>query len=188
MYLLLAGVLIAATALIVSAAPGSDSNPGYRFSLTITSPDQKDITFSGASLAGDVSLKGKVGAIETIDLLTGGKLYALTPAIQTARELGNPAHPATDASGWPEWLVEPGRVNPITFGELIGQKSDAMGDVSFGAGGTITAKFDGGKLVQLKFPSVTGKGTTVYNYSDFKEDISLHSTDFVVPTNYQTTK
>ena len=186
--LMFAGMIIAVITLVVSASLGEEGPTGYRFTMTMANPSQDDVVFSGAVLGKDLSLEHKIGAIKTIDLLSGGKLYILTPAIKTAREVENPDPPKKDAAGWPQWLVAPGHINPLTFAGVIGQQANANGEVPFGAFDQITAKFEAGRLVQLKFPSPTGKGTTVYNYTDFKEDKQLSSVDFAVPADYQKSK
>jgi hypothetical protein len=185
--LLLTALAVGSSAILITAS-SADQNSGYRFTMTMANPGQDNVTFSGSALGGDLSLKSKIGAIETIDLMSGGKLYILTPAIQTARGLDNPAPPSSDSSGWPSWLIEPARVHPLTFAGIIGQQSDVKGEVLFGSDGKISANFESGRLVLLKFPSPSGKGTVTYTYSDFKEDKALQASEFEVPANYQKSK
>jgi hypothetical protein len=178
---LIAAILILSTSIISYA-----EESGFTFSMTMQSPGQDDAIYAGASLGDDMSLKGKVGEIETITLLSSGKLYVLTPAIRTARELENPDSPPTerDSADWSDWLLEPGRVNPLKFAEVIGEEPDLTDQVHFGAGSRMEAKFESGRLVRLSFPSPSGEGDVVYSYSDFTEAPDLKPEDFQVPSSY----
>ena len=180
---LIAAILILSTSIISYA-----EETGFTFSMTMQSPGQDDAIYAGASLGDDMSLKGKVGEIETITLLSSGKLYVLTPAIRTARELENPDSPPTerDSADWSDWLAEPGRVNPLKFAEVIGEEPEATlsDQVRFGAGSRIEAKFEDGRLVRLTFPSPSGEGSVVYTYGDFTPDPDLKPEDFQVPSDY----
>ena len=183
--LVLAVVLAVVAFMMLPSSRGQEASGGYSFTMTMASPGQDDVVFSGNVLGGDMSLRGRVGGIETVDLLTGGKLYLLTPAIRTAKELDNPDPPGRNTDDWPEWLLEPGRVNPLTFASVLGEDSDKNGQVNFGADGKVEAVFDHGKLGELHFPSPSDGGTITYTYSDFEQDASLTKADFEVPEGYR---
>ena len=174
--------------LAIAGSAGPNEPKGVTFSMTMESPGRDPVLFSGAALGGDMKLVAKIGGIETVNLLTGGSLYILTPAIRTAREVENPDPPARDSGEWPEWLIEPGRVSPLTFAEVLGEDGEVDGQVRFGAGTRVDARFDHGRLVQLRFPSPSGEGSVVYIYGDFEEDADLASEDFQVPSGYKITE
>jgi hypothetical protein len=175
----IAAILILSISIIAHAEA-----TGFHFTMIMASPGQDDATYVCSSLGDDMSLEGKIGNIATKTLLSGGKLYALTPAIKTFREIENPDPPAKDSADWPDWLLEPGRVNPLKFADILGQQQDLTDSVRFGAGGQIEAKFDHGRLVRLSFPSPSGEGNVVYSYSDFAEAPDLKPEDFQVPSDY----
>jgi len=164
------------------AAEGT-AGDGTRFAMVMETPD-RTVEFKGAALGEDCSLTGVVGGIETVILLTGGKLYTLTPAIKTASEIDIPDPPDVDAARWPEWLTEPGRVNPLTFAKLIGLTDDFNGKKAIGEGETVGLEFTSGVLDCICFPNPEGEGTITYTYTDFESDPGIKSEDFAIPPDY----
>ncbi len=179
---LLALALILGACASGRAAEGT-ARDGTRFAMAMETPD-RTVEFKGAALGEDFSLTGVVGGIETIISLTGGKLYTLTPAIKTASEIDIPEAPDVDAAGWPEWLTEPGRVNPLTFATLIGLTDDFNGKKAIGENETVGLEFTSGVLDCASFPNPEGEGTISYTYSDFESDPTIKSEDFAVPPDY----
>ena len=182
--------LIALTASMMLAGglilPGSaaDESAGYRFTLTISSQGIDPVVLDGAVLGDKVLLRGDVQGIETKYLLTQDCLYILTPAIHSATEVENIDPPSRNSGDWSEWLLEPGRVNPLTFAGMIGEDSDKDGSVDFGRDGAVEAVFDTGRLTRLSFPSPSDETSIVYSYTDFMEDPDLSASDFEVPEGY----
>ena len=179
-------ILLVATSLSCSSrvVAQEDEEVGVRFTMTMEAPDRDAVEFDGAALGEDFGLTGVVGGIATRTILTGGKLYALTPAIKTAREVDNPPPPARDEDGWAEWLIEPGRINPVTFDARIGLRSDFDGETSLGDTESVAAIFDHGKLASIEFHVPPQEGTISYTYSDYEDDDSITANDFRVPDDY----
>jgi hypothetical protein len=181
-------VIIALTGVVLGQSGGSEvAVAAYRFQMVIESPGRDDVTFAGAALDCDLRLKATVGGIETAMILNESGLFILTPAIRTARNVETSDPPGVDEAGWSEWLIEPARVNPLTFHELIGEEPDVDGQVRIAAGNSVEARFSDGILQSLSFPSPSGDGTITYAYSDFEEDDELVKSDFQVPADFLTT-
>jgi len=161
-----------------------DEAAGVTFKLTMSTPGRDAAEFTGIALGDDCRLTGVVGGIQSVTLLTGGKLYWLTPAIKTAREIENPSPPGRDEGGWPAWLAEFGRVNPLSFAGLVGLEEDVDGQVRIGENNRIDLRFDSGRLVSLSFPAEGREGSITYTYSDFQSDADIGEDDFALPDDY----
>ena len=163
------------------------TDTGATFTLVMEVPGQNNVEFSGAALSDDSRLEGRVGGIESVKLLSDGHLYILTPAIKTAREIDNPGIPGANSDSWPEWLSEPGRINPLSFAEATGQADDISDTVRIGQGGQVSATFEDGILKSIRFPNPDGDGSITYTYRNFESDSDLTASDFEVPDDYLTT-
>ncbi len=161
-----------------------DEADGIRFVMVMNAPGRDAVEFTGAALGDDCRLKGVVGGIETVNLLTGGRLYVLNPAIKTAREIDNPRPPGLDEAGWAEWLIEPGRVNPLSFAEMAGLDRDIDGEMFAGERDEVALEFEDGRLVFVEFPKPGGGGRISYEYSDFEADSDISERDFEIPGDF----
>lgn len=180
-------IILAIPALIYAGGESSSDN-GYTFTLEISNPGSDRITFNGSVLGDNMKLSSTVGGIQTVNLITGGKFFVLTPAIKTATELDLPDAPSPDGETWQEWLSEPAHINPLNFARIAGAARDADGEVTFGADGCITALFTDGRLASLWFPANGSREEVMYNYSNFEEDSELSRADFQVPDDYLVTE
>jgi len=161
-----------------------DAETGMRFDMTMNVPGRDPVELSGAALGTDSSLAGTLGGITTRTILTGGRLYSLNPSIKTAREIENPPPPATDEDGWAEWLIEPGRINPLTFATTVAMASDFDGETTFGDDESVNAVFDHGKLSSIEFDVPEQDEPVTYTYSGFEEDEDISPADFDIPDDY----
>ena len=168
-----------------SAARAEPGDKGMRFVMTMHAGDRAPVEFDGTALGTDCRLVSVVGGIETITLLTGVKLYSLTPSIMTASEVDNPNPPGSGEPGWEEWLIEPGRINPITFYEKAGVEGDFSGEKAIGEGGAVKLVFDDGILLSVEFSAGRDNSRIVYNYEGFRQDGSLKPEDFAIPDGYR---
>jgi hypothetical protein len=166
------------------AQTGPDEAAGVSFKMTMSAPGRDAVEFTGMALGDDCKLTGVVGGIQSVTLLTGGKLYSLTPAIKTASEIDNPPPPGRDEGGWPAWLAEFGRVNPLAFAGLVGLEEDVDGQVRIGENNRIELRFEGGRLISLSFPAEGREGSITYTYSDYQSDADIAADDFALPDDY----
>jgi hypothetical protein len=169
----------------IVASFAAENSTGYSFNLSIESPGHDRTEFDGKLLGDDMLLDGTVGGIETINLLTGGHLYVLTPAIKTASEVEGQSLSGRNSSNWPQWLLEPGRVNPMTFLDSVGGESGLSDTIGFGANNEVEAVFEDGNLTSLSFPEPDGHGRITYHYSNFTEDSDITQADFQIPEGYR---
>jgi hypothetical protein len=176
-------LLAVAAAQVIAAGRGAQAS-GMTFTMVMEVPGQDTVEFSGTALDENSRLEGQVGGIECVKLLSEGNLYILTPAIKTARKMDNPDSPGSTSDSWPEWLSEPGRVNPLTFASAIGQPDDVSDTIAIGQGGRVTAVFEDGILKSIRFPNSDGDGTVSYTYRNFEDDSDLTAGDFQVPDDY----
>ncbi|MFH1676566.1 MAG: hypothetical protein ABIC40_06030 [bacterium] len=157
------------------------------FTLTIKAPGQDPAVLQGLSSVGNMRLEGKIGGIATVNLLKDSKLFALTEAIKTAREIENPPLPKTDDPGWTEWLTEPGRVNPLNFAVQIGKDREFHGQVKL-AGGKVTAIFDHGILSNISFPLPESDSNIEYAYGGIVKNPEIPEGYFDIPKDYMVMK
>ncbi len=182
--IILVCALAVGTAYADPVADDEKSDTGMRFSMVMRAPDRDPVEFRGAVFGDDFSLAGVVGGIPSITLFTDGKLYFLTPAIKTAREIENPPPPPKDEDGWFGWLIEPGRINPYAFAELLELPVNFDEEITVGERGTIRMEFTGGRLYQVRFPGPNGDGRITYTYSDFDADEEITADDFNIPDDF----
>lgn len=181
--LVLLAVFLLVPACSESRAAAGDT-PGVGFNMIMTAPGRNPVEFTGLAMEDNIRLEGVIGGIETVTLLADGTLYSLTPAIKTFSELDNPPPPSMNSSGWTDWLIEPGRINPLTFAGLIGEDSDVDGRISAGNDDGVEFAFDSGRLTSVRFPGARGNGVVSYTYSDFETDADISGADFRIPDDY----
>ncbi len=186
-YSLIIGGLISILALSFICLMVNDvrANPDdpTRFVMSMSSPGRDAVEFQGAAMGSNFRLAGRVGGIESVVLNRNGTIYVLTPAIKTYREIDNPS-PPVDTGNWSEWLLEPGRINPFSFAELVGLDDDISGRTIVGDGGDVVSNFEDGVLASISFPVLSGEGNITYTYSGFETDEDLPSDLFTVPSDY----
>jgi hypothetical protein len=182
--------LIAFLALSISLFAGGNNpdNSGIRFIMVMDVPGQDTVEFDGRVLRDNCRLEGLVGRIESVILLTGGDLFVLTPAIKTAREIDNPGIPGNDSTTWSEWLIEPGRINPLNFGESLGVSDEGNESLQVGSSGQIDLNFENGILKSVRFANPDGEGEVIYTYRDFESDSDIKHRDFEIPDDYLMTE
>jgi len=151
--------------------------------MTLDSTGRDSVEFQGAALADNLRLAGRVGGIESVILNRSGTIYVLTPAIKTFREIENPS-PPLDTGNWPEWLIEPGRINPFSFAGLVGLNDAVSGRRTLGDSGDVEATFDDGFLTSISFPVLSGDGNITYSYSGVETDDDVTAGLFEVPEDY----
>jgi len=184
--ILLAGIalvliLVVGTSIVMA---GGGAERGYTFTMVMQVGDRDPVEFEGIALGNNLRLSGGVGGIETVTLLAGSDLWILTPSVKTARKVDNPAPPAMDESGWVDWLIEPGRINPMKFAALLGLADDVDGDRPAGTGGGIKFSFDDGTLLSVEFPAGRGDGQVSYTYSDIERDNGITQADVSIPADF----
>ena len=157
------------------------------FTLTIKAPDQDPAVFQGLASGEKMRLEGKISGIAAVTLLIDSKIYALTEAIKTAREIENPPVPKTDDAGWTDWLTEPGRVNPLDFAVRIGKDREFDGQAKL-AGGKVIAIFDHGILSKISFPSTESDSNIEYVYGAVVKNPEIPESSFDIPKEYKITK
>jgi len=184
--LLTAGLVAIITTLIPFSIQAQDSLDGWRFTLVIESTDSDSVEFEGLVHDGNIRLCESVSGIETVAVLTDDGLFIMTPAIMTATEIEEMDPPSVDEVGWVEWLMEPGRINPMTFATMLELEDDYDESFEFGDG-EVTALFSGGILESLSFPTPSDEGTITYTYSGFEEEGNINPADFEVPASYRIT-
>ncbi|MCX6645918.1 MAG: hypothetical protein NTY09_06140 [bacterium] len=177
-------LLLAVAAVQVIAAGRGSHDTGATFTMVMEVPGQDTAEFSGMAFGENSRLEGQIGGIDSVKLLSGGKLYILTPAIKTAREMDNPDTPGSTSDSWLDWLSEPGRINPLTFASAIGQPDDVSDTIELGQGGRVTVVFEDGILNSIRFPNSDGDGMVAYTYRNFEDDSDLTASDFQVPGDY----
>lgn len=177
-------LLLGLAAVQVIAAGRGDSDDGMRFTMVMEVPGQDSVEFTGTALGRNSRLEGRVGGILSVKLLSDGQLFILTPAIKTAQEIDSPDIPDNGSDTWPEWLSEPGRINPLTFAGSIGQDDDVSGTVEPGRGGQVSVVFEDGMLKSVRFPNQAGEGMITYTYSGFEVDGDLTVGNFEIPDDY----
>lgn len=163
----------------------NDLTKGCTFTLVILDAENETTQFDGMALRSNMRLSNSDGGIESVTLLNNQGLFLLTPAIKTYKELDNPNPPEINESGWLDWLLEPGRVNPLIFADSIGEDEDIDGKVSLGQNNSFEAEFDEGLLISLKINLPRDNKTIVYTYKDFEEDSSIKQEDFSIPTGFR---
>ena len=174
----IAALLIICGSLMAAFTSRAADNPGSTFTLTMQSPGQDNVVFTGSVLGDDMKLAAKIGGIETVDLLSDGKLYVLTPAIKTAREIDNPDPvPPKDSADWTSWLLEPGRNKPDHFrgqdrsgGRYFGRRCHRRKRRSQG-------KIDKGVLQQITCPCHPAKAISPTPTLNFRPDGTLAPSD-----------
>ena len=166
------------------AMAGGGRESGMRFSMEVQAPERDPVEFEGIVLGGNQKLSSVAGSIDTVSLLIGSKWYHLTPAIKTARLTENPPAPGVGEDGWVEWLIEPGRINPLAFAERVGKDSGFTGTVNAGPGARVHFVFSDGRLGSVEFPAGRGNGVIKYICSDFETDNSVKAADLEIPSDY----
>jgi len=163
---------------------GGSSSSGYSFNMVMKAGDRDPVTFAGIAMGNSLKLSGDTGGIATVTLLADDDLYILTPSVKTARKVENPAPPALTDSGWVEWLVEPGRINPLNFASQIGVEDDFTGEIDAGERGNVLFVFEDGILKKVEFPGSRDSGTIKYEYSNVELDSSIKVSDLSIPGDF----
>ena len=157
---------------------------GFSFTMVMQAGDRDPVEFEGCTLGDSLCLSAATGGIATVTLLLGSDLYILTPSVKTARKVDNPPPPDLDEGGWIDWLVEPGRINPMNFAGIIGLDDDFSGQITAGAGGGVKFTFDDGELRTVEFPMGRLGGSVVYRYSEIESDNSVSASDVSIPSDF----
>jgi hypothetical protein len=182
--LMLVAIFATAFLAVSGLVLAQDTSTGVYYNMTMHVPGQDLVEYHGAALDNYHSISGTIGGITTRTVLTDGRLYSINPAIKTAFEIEYPEVPAPDETGWANWLIEPGRINPLTFNTLAGVETDYSGEVHLGGTDDVNAVFDNGRLALITFHMPDQTEPVVYTWSNFEESPDIAAVDFIIPEDY----